>query len=416
LNAGEEVSLLPKDRKDSAVLPTKKREGERDWYDVVAAYAGLVAKISAVAFVLALGYIIYGVYGGHLNGTVEPRIVRNIEWMGKLLMAAGIVGTISLALATLDEVAYSVAVLILGVGLIFGPPALIISKLDQATSPVGVAIATWTKNTGFAICGIVTIRVIYYIVETIRSGPKARTKAQEEEDNLFGPKKVKRTQGLWSRCWQLPYCHDTIREVCPAYKERKNCWKFGRGCNCDPMLVETMIRSGAARVGKGQDKVSAQKQTTADAYLREALGAAKPATGPGAATSRAVDCKKCPIYGEHQRQKFNIVNPIAIALTIALLVVAYPIVNNLYHATIEKMAGAAAQLTLTKDEGPSGQTTTDAQGGQTLETEQPQSALDRWIGYLDTVTVKVFFFGILSLFLLSYVLKLVEWAVFVKKL
>ena len=410
------MSLLPKDRKDSAVLPTKKREGERDWYDVVAAYAGLVAKISAVAFVLALGYIIYGVYGGHLNGTVEPRIVRNIEWMGKLLMAAGIVGTISLALATLDEVAYSVAVLILGVGLIFGPPALIISKLDQATSPVGVAIATWTKNTGFAICGIVTIRVIYYIVETIRSGPKARTKAQEEEDNLFGPKKVKRTQGLWSRCWQLPYCHDTIREVCPAYKERKNCWKFGRGCNCDPMLVETMIRSGAARVGKGQDKVSAQKQTTADAYLREALGAAKPATGPGAATSRAVDCKKCPIYGEHQRQKFNIVNPIAIALTIALLVVAYPIVNNLYHATIEKMAGAAAQLTLTKDEGPSGQTTTDAQGGQTLETEQPQSALDRWIGYLDTVTVKVFFFGILSLFLLSYVLKLVEWAVFVKKL
>lgn len=409
------MSALPKDRKESAALPTKKREVERDWYDVVAGYAGLVAKISAVVFVLALGYIIYGVYGGHLNGTVEPRVVRNIEWMGKLLMAAGTVGTVALALATLDEVAYSIAVLILGVGLIFGPPALIISKLDQATSPVGLAIATWTKNTGFAICGIVTIRVIYYIVETIRSGPKARTKAQEEEDSLFGPKKVKRTQGLWSRCWQLPYCHDTIREVCPAYKERRNCWKFGRGCNCDPMLVETMIRSGAARVGKGQDKVSAQKQTTADAYLREALGAGKPATGPGAAASRTVDCKKCPIYGEHQRQKFNIVNPVAIALTIALLVAAYPIVNNLYHATIEAMARAASQLEMPGKEGTPGQTTAGSETGSETGGAS-ESALNRWIGYLDTLTVKVFFFGILSLFLLSYVLKLVEWAVFVKKL
>ena len=386
------MSQLPNARKESAVLPTKKREVERGSYDVVAAYAGLLAKICMVVFVLALGYIIYAVYGGHLNGAVDARIVRNIEWMGKLLAVAGAVGTLALALATLDEVAYSIAALIVGIGLIFGPPALILSKLDQPTSPVGEAIQTWTKNAGFAMCALVAIRVIYYIVETIRSGPKARAKAKEEEDDLFGPKKVKRTQGVWSRCWQLPYCHDTIREVCPAYKERKNCWKFGRGCNCDPMLVETMIRSGAARVGKGQDKVSAHKQETADAYLREALGAGKPAAGAGATASRAVECKKCPIYGEHQRQKFGLANPVAIILTIALLVVAYPIVNQLYHATITAMAHAGSQLTLTEN-----------------------TALDRWIGYLDTVTVKVFFFGILSLFLLSYVLKFVEWAVFVKK-
>jgi len=72
--------------------------------------------------------------------------------------------------------------------------------------------------------------------------------------------------------------------------------------------------------------------------------------------------------------------------------VAYPIVNQLYHATIAAMAHAGSQLTLTEN-----------------------TALDRWIGYLDTVTVKVFFFGILCLFLLSYILKFVEWAVFVKK-
>jgi hypothetical protein len=347
-----------------------------------------------VVFVIALGYIVYAVFSGRLNNAeVDPRIVRNIVWMGKALTVSGAVGALALALATLDEVAYSIASAILGIGLIIGTPALIISKLQQPQSPVGDAIREWTKNAGFALCAIAAVRVIYYIVETIRNGPKARKQAQEEEEGRMGPKRVKRTQGVWSRCWNLPYCHDTIREVCPAYKERKNCWKFGRGCNCDPLLVETMIRSGAARIGKGQDKVSARQQQTADDYLREALGAAQKG-GPGAPPQgRTIECGKCPIYGEHQRQKFNILNPIAIIVTIALLVLAYPVLNHLYQASIGAMARAASELTLS-----------------------PETGVGKWIGYLDTPTVRVFFFGILSLFLLSYVLKLVEWAVFVRKL
>lgn len=360
---------------------------------MVAAYAGLAAKITAVVFVLSLGYIVYAVYGGHLSGDVDPRIVRNIELMGQALTAAAVVGTIALALATLDEVAYSIAAAILGIGLVLGTPVLVISKLDQANSPVADVIKTWTRNAGFAICAVVALRVIYYIIDTIRYGPKSKTKAQREEEDAFGPKKVKRVQGVYSRCWQLPYCHDTIRDVCPAYKERKNCWKFGRGCNCDPTLVETMIRSGVARAGKGQDKVSAQKQATADAYVREALGSGQKAAPGKAATDRTIDCKKCPIYGEHQRQKFNIVNPIAIIATIALLVIAYPILHGAYEMTINGLAQFAARFTLTED-----------------------TSVTRWIGYLDTTTVKVFFYGILSLFVVSYVLKVVEWIVFVKKL
>jgi hypothetical protein len=359
----------------------------------VAAYASTVAKLCMVVFVVALGYIIYAVFSGRLNAEVDPRILRNIVWMGKALAVSGAVGSLALALATLDEVAYSVASGILGIGLIIGTPALIISKLQQPQSPVGEAIGIWTRNAGFAICAIAALRVIYYIVETIRTGPKARKQAQEEEEGRMGPKRVKRTQGVWSRCWDLPYCHETIREVCPAYKERKSCWRFGRGCNCDPLLVETMIRSGAARVGKGQDKVSARQQQTADDYLREALGAGQKSGSGGPPQERTIECKKCPIYGEHQRQKFNIANPIAIILTIVLLVLAYPILNQLYLASVHAMARAGSELTLT-----------------------PETGVGKWIGYLDTPTVRVFFFGILSLFLLSYVLKLVEWAIFVKKL
>lgn len=390
------MRTLTRTPKRGAPTPERRTpDGDRDWYIVVAGYAGLVAKICAVVFLVSLGYIVYAVYSGKLGtGGVDPRILRNIEWMGKALAASATLGTIALALATLDEVAYSVAAAVVGVGLILGTPVFITSKLDQTQGQLVDIIHLWTRYAGFAVCGVVGVRVIYYIAETLRSGPKAKAKAQEEEEQRLGPKKVKRTQGIWSKCWQLPYCHDTIRDVCPAYKERKNCWKFGRGCNCDPMLVETMIRSGAARMGKGQDKVSAHKQQTADEYLREALGVTqRPGTGPGAPPARTVECKKCPIYGEHQRQKFNIVNPIAILVTIGLLVVAYPVLNEIYQATIAAMARAGAEFTL----------------GQ-------ETAVSRWIGYLDTTTVRVFFFGILSLFVLSYVLKLVEWAVFIKKL
>jgi len=354
----------------------------------------MVAKLCMVVFILSLGYIVYAVYSGKLGtqGGVDPRILRNITWMGQALAASATLGTIALALATLDEVAYCVAAAVVGIGLILGTPVLITGKLDQSQGQIADVIHLWTRNAGFAVCGVVALRVIYYIIETIRYGPKAKKAAQAEEDDGFGPKKIKRTQGIWSRCWQLPYCHDTIKEVCPAYKERKNCWKFGRGCNCDPLLVETMIQSGAARIGKGQDKVSAQKQVTADAYLREALGAGKqPAAGGQPA--KTVECKKCPIYGEHQRQKFNLVNPIAIILTIAALILAYPVLLPAYGATITALAKAASELTL-----------------------GPETAIGRWIAYLDTMTVKVFFFGIVSLFLLSYVLKFVEWAIFVKKL
>jgi hypothetical protein len=338
------------------------------------------------------------VYGGKLDEAVDARIVRNITWMGQALTVAGAIGTLAFCIATLDEVAYSVAALILGVGLVLGTPALVLGKLQDPNSQVAVAIAQWTRYAGFAMCGIAALRVVYYIVDTIRSGPKARKKAEQEEADGFGPKKVKRTQGVWSACWQLPYCHDTIREACPAYKERKNCWRFGRGCNCDPMMIETMISQGAARLGKGAERVAAQKQVTQDAYLREALGAGKRPGQPGGAggppvMGKTIDCKKCPIYGEHQRQKFNIVNPIAMVGTVILLVLAYPILRAFYYGTVQAMAKAASELTLGKE-----------------------TALDRWIGYLDTPAVQVFFFAIVSLFLLSYVLKIVEWIVFVRKL
>ncbi len=331
-------------------------------------------------------------YGGYLSSAeLDARKLSNIVIMGKLLAAAGTIGTIAFALATMGEVAYVVAAGLIGLGLIFGTPVLILSKLQEATNPAALQISIWTRNAGFAICAVALLRILYHIGYTIKMGPKARQRAQEEEDDQLGPKRVKRTHGIWSRCWELPYCHDTIREVCPAFKERRNCWKIRRGCNCDPMLVESLIRAGAARMGKGQDKVAAQQQQTQDEYLRDALGAGR-GTGPRPPEGRTMECTKCPIYGEHQRQKFRIANPIVIIGTLALLLATYPITKQAYFATVEALAAIAARFTMGKMIDPS-----------------------RWFEYLNTPAVQIFFFAIVTIFLLAYVLKVIEWAIFVRK-
>lgn len=343
-------------------------------------------------FIVALGYIIYGVYGGYVSAQeLDERKLSNIVIMGKVLAAAGTVGTLAFALATMGEVAYVVAAGLIGLGLIFGTDVLILSKLQDQTNPAAIAISTWTRYAGFAICAVAVLRILYHIGYTIKMGPQARQRAQQEEDDQLGPKKVKRASGIWSKCWDLPYCHDTIREVCPAYKERKSCWKIRRGCNCDPMLVESLIRAGAARMGKGQDKVAAQQQQTQDEYLRDALGA-RTGPGPRPPDGRTMECAKCPIYGEHQRQKFRIVNPVAIIATLALLVVTYPITKQAYFATVKGLATLAGRFTYS-------------------DTIDPE----RWFNYLNTTTVQIFFFTIATIFLLSYILKVVEWALFVKK-
>jgi len=383
------VTHVPRQRQGPPPKPGAEKEAsQKDWFDYVAAYSASVAWVCLVAFVIALGYIIYAVYGGYLSREVDQRIITNIVLMGKLLTAAAVIGTIAFALATIADVAYVVAAALIGLGLIFGTPVLIISKL-QAGNAAAEVIRTWTFNAGIGMCIVAGLRVLYQIGYTIKYGSVAKKKAEEEEQERLGPKKTKRAQSIYAMCWGLPYCHDTIREVCPAFKERKTCWRFGKGCNCDPTLVESLIRAGAARVGKGQDKASTRTQMTQDAYLRETLGAGK--AGAAAAGGRTLDCKKCPIYGDHQRQKFNIVNPIAIIATIALMALAYAPLKNAYFATINALAGVAGQFDLTG-----------------------KSAV-KWVDYLNTPAVQVFFFTIVGLFLLAYVLKVIEWLIFVRK-
>ena len=318
---------------------------ERSATDYVAGYASAVAKIGGALFVLCTIYFIYAVYGGYLDQGVDPDKARTFALIAKLLILSAGLGTAGLAIWTLDEIGYTIGAGIVGALILFGHPMLILSRLRDPASPIAREIATGFMAAGIACLAVVVLRVIWYVAEVIRTGPQSRQRALEEEEAGLSPKRVKRSRGMWSKCWDLPYCHDTIKELCPAFQARRNCWRFGRGCNCDPSLIEAMIRSGAARVGKGQDKTGAAVQRTQDEYLRDLLGAKQKGTPEG----RTISCAKCPIYGEHQRQKFQIANPVVLVASLLGLAAAYPVLIRVYGAAVKGLAALASTLVLGQD-------------------------------------------------------------------
>jgi hypothetical protein len=240
-------------------------------------------------------------------------------------------------------------------------------------------VSRYTALAGEIMLALVLLRVFYEIAIYVRTGPK--TKLQEEKEAEKLKRKGAITAKVWARCWDMPYCHEYVRDQCPAYKARKNCWKFGYGCMCHPKMIETLIRAStgaATAVAKARQAEYVRSDLEADAVLK-----------PG---ERTIPCTKCAIFAEHQRQKFRILNPLVIVGTIVGLVLGYKPVMVLYTAFVALLSRLAARFTLT-------------------ENVNPQA----WFQYLDTLTVRVFFYVILGTLILAYMLKAVEYLVLAKK-
>lgn len=100
---------------------------------------------------------------------------------------------------------------------------------------------------------------------------------------------------LLGKCWQLPYCRKFVREKCPIYHSRRTCWKERVGCMCE----EEVIRGAMDNKAIPRDAVAAAK------YIPY-----NPRITP---QQKAERCRQCVIYNEHQRHKYKVAVPLAVA-------------------------------------------------------------------------------------------------------
>ena len=345
----------------------------------VIAWSAWLLKLAALALLLSTGYVLYGVYGGHLSQAVDQRILQNLQIIGQVMAVSGVLAALALIILTQEEVAYAAVVALVGLGYMFGFPLMIAGQVSAQAGEAAQVIARWSNTTGQGILVIVGVRVLIEIFNFIREAPTRRAKIELEQGFTEKPKVTGRGPAYrLARCWEMPYCHEAIKEMCPAFQRRRSCWRIRQGCNCDPYLIESLLRKGAGKEISAQDV----------AYMRSDLSG-----GRQAGTDRTRECRSCPIFNEHQRQKFRVLNPLFVAAAVAALLAAYPIVRGLYTAFIEGMAKLAHQL---------------AYGTQV--------PVDEWIRALDTPAVWFFFYLIVGLLALSYVLKAVEWAILQRKM
>jgi hypothetical protein len=346
------------------------------------AYSGL--KISALVFAASIAYFMYAVYGGFLGEAASPEVIQkgtqNLALVGQAMALAGAVGTICLVIVTFEEIAVAVVAGLVGIGLVLGFPLMVAGQVAPAAQQAGEMITRWAGVTGQAMVAIVGLRILVEIVNYIREAPARRARMAEEQ----GLDKAKKTSRgpifRLSRCWETPYCHEAIKEMCPAFKNRKNCWRLRQGCNCDPHLIESLLKRG------GSTDVLPEQGSE---YVRSDLQSESRQAGE----QRTRECRNCPIFNEHQREKFRLLNPIIVAGAIVGLLAAYPIVRGLYAKFIAFMATVARRFALSE-----------------------AVPVGDWIARFDSPAVWWFFYIIVGLLLLSYVLKAVEWAILVKKI
>ena len=110
-----------------------------------------------------------------------------------------------------------------------------------------------------------------------------------------------RIRTVLSRCWELPYCRDNIREKCPIYVKRRGpCWWYKEGCMCEERIIlQAVINTD-------------WKQKAAKPDMAYNFGQNRAGLTPAAKRER---CRNCVIYNEHQRQKYKAL------VTVALIVV-----------------------------------------------------------------------------------------------
>jgi hypothetical protein len=107
---------------------------------------------------------------------------------------------------------------------------------------------------------------------------------------------------------------------------------------------------------------------------------------------KAERCRNCVIYNEHQRQKYQLLLPMAIALTAGAYLVFHPTLIKVTHRALADIDSAVSRLAFTT-----------AEGGKELMTSTP--------GFIEEVMLIL-----VMLFFLAQMVRCIEFAVFKLKI
>jgi hypothetical protein len=341
--------------------------------------AKVVFYAGAISFAIGLIVLMYTLLGG---GEASPEaIARNAEMFSKFLLIGGIAGSLSAAYLFYGEETAGFLILIVGGALSLAQiwaPLIAGQSAEKMGSVVG-ALATG----GYvpAVVGIVAICL------EMSSRMRLRMQQGSKADQLKFGKGVKeerdRRNQFMGKCWQLPYCRKFVRERCPIYHARRTCWKERVGCMCE----ESVIRNAMEGKLIPSDLVAAAK------YI--------PYNNKLTPNQKAERCKQCIIYNEHQKHKYQLLIPAALAIVVGAYVLLREPVGGAIKVALGQANGVITKITFTEDH-PSGV-------AQRI-TDTSSTGVGGVIPYHEIIMVVLAFVAV------AYAIKFVEFLIFKLKI
>ena len=353
-------------------------------------------RLGAVAFVLVLGYIIYGLASGNVlratgfSAEDRARVYDNIALACRLLNISGVVLILCAALRYYTEETLGYIFSIVGTALYFGTPWVFSAFFPESALASNQAIGSivWAIR----VFGMIIFVPGFVLVvrDVILRVTLARLKADiakrrreygvssfivgeisdEEED-----KPQLRKPGIYAKCWHTSYCRDFVKQFCPAYEKRKSCWKIKSGCMCDEGLMLKAMR------------IKSKEAEMFERDLRYRHGAVT--KGQLTAAQKRQRCRECVIYQFHQQQKYKLVSPLVLPAAVAALYYLFPWLESRFDDAVRFIDWFMSKVSFLP---------------QAAGSMPQQSAVPDIFFWL--------FFIWLAILIISYSLHLVEWCIF----
>jgi hypothetical protein len=251
------------------------------------------------------------------------------------------------------------------VGLV--PEAAVSNMMELTQQAMGsLRFAGIFLGTGALIYQVVdvSIRVRQRIKYGGREEALKQTEVKEEDDEIRNV--------FLGKCWQMPFCRKFVRQACPIYHAKRCCWRERVGCMCEESVILDAL----------QGKVIPRDAIAAARYI--------PQNNRLSPEQKAERCRNCVIYNEHQRQKYQLLLPVAITFVVALYLAFHRQLLSGTHRALTDIDSAVSRFAFS-----------------TTTTEESTELVKNAPGFIDEVMLIL-----VMLFLLAQIVRMIEFAVF----
>lgn len=261
-------------------------------------------KIGIPIFLLSVGYLLFTLLGPNMrefakmsaNDRAAFTYTIDISLQAMLYSAIAVVAAFVIRHFENDVLGQLLSVF--GALLYFAAPMAIVQLIPSEfpkDNQIPLLIVQKIRDVG-AICLVpglfLVIRNAILRIWTGVSVKRILERRWGDEEKRKKPSKPK----LYGACWDLEFCRDYVRNVCPAFKAKKPCWRLKVGCYCDEKTIMHAITSYGNKDSRSQD-------------IMHRLGLDKPGASKISSAQKRARCRRCGIYSEHQRQKYRLLSP-----------------------------------------------------------------------------------------------------------